>query len=79
MIAVTLHAIGRETPRCCSYAPVAEARVRERSGVSIVGVIQGDDIQVNPDPLVPLPSEAEILVIGSEDAEADFLEIFAQN
>jgi K+/H+ antiporter YhaU regulatory subunit KhtT len=56
---------------------VAEAQVRERSGVSIVAVIQGDDIQVNPDPLVPLPDEAEILLIGSEDAEAGFLDIFA--
>jgi len=41
-------------------------------------VIQGDDIQVNPDPLVPLPDEAEILLIGSEEAEAGFLDIFAR-
>jgi Trk K+ transport system NAD-binding subunit len=56
---------------------VAESKVRERSGVSIVAVMQGDDIAVNPDPSVPLPDAAEILVIGSEEAEADFLEIFA--
>ncbi len=79
MLAEGLDLFKLPMPKSLAGRTVAEARVRERSGVSIVAVIQGDDIQVNPDPLVPLPSEAEILVIGSEDAEAGFLEIFAHN
>lgn len=79
MLAEGLDLFKLPMPKSLAGRTVAEARVRERSGVSIVAVIHGDDIQVNPDPLVPLPSEAEILVIGSEDAEAGFLEIFAHS
>ena len=77
MLAEGLDLFKLPMPKSLAGRSVAEAQVRERSGVSIVAVIQGDDIQVNPDPLVPLPDEAEILLIGSEDAEAGFLEIFA--
>jgi Trk K+ transport system NAD-binding subunit len=77
MLAEGLDLFKLPMPKSLAGRSVAEAQVRERSGVSIVAVIQGDDIQVNPDPLVPLPDEAEILLIGSEDAEADFLDIFA--
>jgi Trk K+ transport system NAD-binding subunit len=77
MLAEGLDLFKLPMPKSLAGRSVAEAQVRERSGVSIVAVIQGDDIQVNPDPLVPLPDEAEILLIGSEDAEASFLDIFA--
>jgi voltage-gated potassium channel len=77
MLAEGLDLFKLPMPKSLAGRTVAEAQVRERSGVSIVAVIQGDDIQVNPDPLVPLPDEAEILLIGSEDAEAGFLDIFA--
>jgi len=77
MLAEGLDLFKLPMPKSLAGRSVAEAQVRERSGVSIVAVIQGDDIQVNPDPLVPLPDEAEILLIGSEDAEAGFLDIFA--
>ncbi len=52
--------------------------MRERSGVSIVAVVQGEDIEVNPDPTAPLPAGAEIVVIGSDEAEARFLELFVR-
>ncbi|MBW2373510.1 MAG: NAD-binding protein [Deltaproteobacteria bacterium] len=77
MLAEGLDLFKLPMPKSLAGRSVAEAQVRERSGVSIVAVIQGDDIQVNPDPLVPLPDEAEILLIGSEEAEAGFLDIFA--
>jgi Trk K+ transport system NAD-binding subunit len=77
MLAEGLDLFKLPMPSSLAGRSVAQAEVRERSGVSIVAVVQGDHIEVNPDPATPLPGDAEILVIGSEEAEARFLDIFA--
>ena len=55
---------------------VAESGVRERSGASIVAVVDGPRMDVNPDPDVRLPADAEIILIGSIEAEDRFLDLF---
>ncbi len=79
MLAEGLDLFKLPVPASLAGRTVVEAEVRERSGVSIVAVVQGDRIEVNPDPSVPLPEGADILLIGSEEAEARFLEIFAHH
>ena len=77
MLAEGLDLFKLPVPSSLAGRSIADAEVRERSGVSIVAVLQGDHIEVNSDPAAPLPGDAEILVIGSEEAEARFLDIFA--
>jgi Trk K+ transport system NAD-binding subunit len=79
MLAEGLDLFKLPVPKSLAGKTVVEAQVRERSGVSIVAVVQGDQIQVNPDPKAPLPEQADILVIGSEEAEARFLDIFSHH
>ncbi len=77
MLAEGLDLFKLPVPSRLAGRSVAEAEVRERSGVSIVAVVQDDQIEVNSDPTEPLPADAEILVIGSDEAEARFLDLFA--
>jgi Trk K+ transport system NAD-binding subunit len=77
MLAEGLDLFKLPVPSSLAGRSFADAQVRERSGVSIVAVVQGEHTEINPDPAVPLPEDAEILVIGSEEAEARFLDIFA--
>jgi voltage-gated potassium channel len=77
MLAEGLDLFRLPVPRALAGKSVAEAGVRERTGVSIVAVVRGDEIEVNPDPALPLPADGDILLIGSDDAEGRFLDIFA--
>jgi voltage-gated potassium channel len=76
MLAEGLDLFRLPVPRALAGKSVAEAGVRERSGVSIVAVVRGDEIAVNPDPALPLPADGDILLIGSDTAEGRFLDIF---
>src|SRR5690606_30179890 len=55
---------------------VAASGVRERSGANIVAIVEGDRIDVNPQPDAPLPAGAEIILIGSIEDEDRFLALF---
>ena len=79
MLAEGLDLFKLPMPKSLVGKSVVEAQVREQSGVSIVAVSQGDSIEVNPDPKAPLPGNADILVIGSEEAEARFLDVFGDH
>lgn len=55
---------------------IAESGVREKSGASIVAIVEGERMEVNPEPGVRLPGGAEIVLIGSVEAQDRFLTLF---
>jgi len=63
-------------PRSLVGRSVAESGVRERSGASIVAIVSGEQMEVNPEPSVRLSEGAEIILIGSVQAENRFLAIY---
>lgn len=53
---------------------ISGADIRRRTGCTVVALYTPDGLQVNPDPEQPLPAEAELLMIGTVEKEALFLE-----
>lgn len=51
---------------------LAELNVREKYGINVVGVIQGEVVSVNMNPQEPLPAECILIVIGSNHVLARF-------
>jgi voltage-gated potassium channel len=55
---------------------IAEANIRRRSGCTVVALHTGETTEINPDPYRPLPRGAELVLIGTSDAENRFLRQF---
>lgn len=53
---------------------LAQSKIREKTGASVVGIKVNGDMLVNPDPQEPIPPNAELVLIGSFDAEEKFLQ-----
>ncbi len=76
MLAEGLDLFKVKVPPSLAGKTVAEAGVRERSQVSIAALVRGEQMHVNPEPDTILDADAEMVLIGSEEAEGDFLRIF---
>lgn len=51
---------------------LAELKVRERYGLNVVGIMQGEEVNVAFDPHSPLPEDCIIIVIGANSVLAKF-------
>ncbi|HSJ10377.1 MAG TPA: NAD-binding protein [Longimicrobiales bacterium] len=78
MIAEGLDVFRTRVPPSLAGRPLIESQVRERTGCSIVAVEVGGETIVNPDATTPLPTDpdAELIIIGSTEAERRFLDAF---
>ncbi len=61
-------------PAAMAGHSLAEANVRQRTGCNVVAVVDGATTVTNPDPATPIPSSAELVVIGDAAAQGRFLE-----
>ena len=55
---------------------IAEANIRQRSGCTVVALHTGEITEINPDPYRLLPKDAELVLIGTVEAESRFLRHF---
>jgi voltage-gated potassium channel len=63
-------------PEHLADRPLAKASLQEATGCSVVAMMLGDEVRVAPDPTEPLPYGADLVLIGSSEAELRFLESF---
>ena len=63
-------------PEELAERPLAECSIRERTGCSVVAISTNDGVEVGPDPARNLPAGADIVLIGSPEAEERFLETY---
>ena len=56
---------------------LADSSIRERTGASLVAIVQGEEMQINPDAETKLPEDAEIILIGSVETEGEFQSQFS--
>jgi len=57
---------------------LVDSRIRERTGCSVVALGSSSGMQLVPGPQVALEAGAEMLLIGSQDAEDRFLELYSR-
>ena len=55
-----------------------ESKIRAKTGCSIVALRKNSGLLVSPDPATLLPDGAELIVVGTDEAEKRFI-AFAQN
>ena len=75
MVAEGLDLFEVRVPTELAGKTIAETSIRENTGCSVVAIRTEDGIKVVPDPFTTLPADAEIVLIGTAEAEDRFLEL----
>jgi Trk K+ transport system NAD-binding subunit len=77
MLAAGLDLFKVPMPSSLAGRTIAQCSVREKTGAHIAAILRGEDMEINPDPATELPADAELVLIGSLEAEDRFFEVFA--
>jgi len=78
MVAEGLDLFEVHVPEQLAGKTIAETSIRENTGCSVVAIRTEGGIKVVPDPLATLPPDAEIVLIGTAEAENRFLELYRE-
>ena len=78
MVAEGLDVFEVEAPAGLVGRSLASAQIRNETGCTVVALRQGEATTVNPDPNAPLPAGAELILIGSVEAEERFLKLYVR-
>lgn len=77
LLAEGLNVFSTKMPASLAGKTVAESGVRDRAGCTIVAINQGGNRIVNPASGEILPAEGELVLVGTLEAEEQFLRTFA--
>lgn len=78
MLAEGLDVFRHPVPRALVGRTVATTGIREATGCSVVALEVGGEAIINPPPETPLPAGAELILIGTTDAERRFVQTFGR-
>jgi voltage-gated potassium channel len=76
MLAEGLDIFELPAPKLLVGKTLAETAVRNKTDCTVVAWKSSDGMQINPDPNAPIPPDANLILIGSVDAEAKFLQMY---
>lgn len=76
MVAEGLHVFRLPLPDALEGVKLAESRIREKSGCSVIALQRDDRMQLTPDPSIVLQRGDGLVLIGTVDAEDTFLRKF---
>lgn len=76
LVAHGLNVFRTPIPQELAGTTLAEAHVYRRTHCNVVAIETGGVIQGNPDAHAPLPSSGELVLVGTDVAEARFSEVF---
>lgn len=65
-----------KVPRQLAGKVIAESRIRELTGCSVVAISTDEGLRVVPDPTLELVAGADMVLIGSSESEKEFLKRF---
>lgn len=60
-------------PSALAGTPLADARIREDTGCTVVAFVADDSLEANPHPSQPLPPGGDLVLIGDDESEHRFL------
>ncbi len=73
MVAEGLDVFRVQVPSSLVGRSIADAAIRRKLGCTVVALRIDGKTMINPDPTFPLPAGAEMIIIGSAEAEQHFL------
>lgn len=79
LVAQGLNVFRIPIPRQLVGSTLAEAHLHQRTDCNVVAVECDGTIVGNPDPHLPLQADAELVLVGTSEAEAKFCEIFGRS
>ena len=79
MVAEGLDVLRMRVPPGLRGKSLAESAMRAKTGCTVIAVARNSAMETNPDPHVPLPADAEIVLIGTVEAERRFLEVYGDS
>lgn len=79
MVAEGLDLFEVPVPAELAGGTIAESRIRERTSCSVVAIRTEQGFEVVPDAAAALPAVANIVLIGTAEAEESFLEIYGNS
>jgi Trk K+ transport system NAD-binding subunit len=79
MVAEGLDLIKVKIPKQLAGKTIKESSIRKEIGCTIIAIRTGEEMTINPEPSMILPENAEIILIGTVQAENQFFEIYGSN
>ncbi len=73
MIAEGLNIFHLQAPEALVGKTLAQSRIREETGCSVVAIRRSGQLGITPDPQVPIRKDDELILIGSVEGEKNFL------
>jgi Trk K+ transport system NAD-binding subunit len=79
MVAEGLDLIKVKIPKQLTGKTIKETSIRKDTGCTIIAIRTGDEMTINPEPYMILEEGAEIILIGTVEAENQFFQIYESN
>jgi K+/H+ antiporter YhaU regulatory subunit KhtT len=79
MVAEGLYLFEARVPAALAGRTIAESAIREHTGCSVVAIRSERGMEVVPSPGETLPADADVVLIGTVEAEARFLERYGKS
>ncbi|MDD5099946.1 MAG: TrkA C-terminal domain-containing protein, partial [Syntrophales bacterium] len=76
MLAEGLNIFHLKAPNALVGKNLIDSGIREITGCSVVAIKNDDILSINPDPLMPIQANAELVLIGNDEGERIFLKVF---
>lgn len=76
MVAEGLDLIKVKIPKQLTGKTIKESSIRKETGCTIIAIRIGEDMTINPEPDMIMEEGAEIILIGTVEAENQFFEIY---
>ncbi len=74
-----LHVFKVKIPNSLLGKTITESSIRPTTGCSIIAVNVDGAMNINPDPMMLLPADSESILIGTVEAEGQFLKLYTNN
>ncbi|MCC9167529.1 potassium channel family protein [Pontibacter harenae] len=79
MVAEGLNLIKVKVPERLARHTISQSSIRQETGCTIIAIRQENEQLINPDPNTELPAEAEIILIGTVEAEERFFRLYGSS
>ncbi|WP_162056315.1 potassium channel family protein [Pontibacter pamirensis] len=76
MVAEGLNLLKVKVPKQLAGRTIAHSSIRQETGSTVIAIRTGETTHINPDPAMVLPAEAEIILIGTVEAENKFFSMY---
>jgi voltage-gated potassium channel len=76
LLAEGVNIFSAKVPPTLAGKSLADSAVRSRTGCSVIALEVGGEREINPDPFAPLSAKGRLVLIGTLEAEKQFLSVF---